>query len=146
MPDTAVVRPWHLIPVGLLALLWHLGGAADYLATHLAYEPYVRQFPAEWMVYFDTLPFWVDAAWAIGVWVGLLGAVLLLMRERAAVLALALSAVALIAATFWLLAVSDPPMQAVTGASGIYVMAGAALASVILWAYARWVKMHGVLA
>jgi peptidoglycan/LPS O-acetylase OafA/YrhL len=146
MPDTAAARPWHLIPVGLLALVWHLGGAADYVATQIAWEPYVGQFPDAWMAYFDAMPLWVDAAWAIGVWVGLLGAVLLLMRERAAVLALALAAVAMAAATFWLLVVSDPPMQDITGAQGVYVMLGAVLVSVLLWIYARSAKTRGALA
>lgn len=144
MPETAP-RPWHLLPVGLLATLWHVGGAADYLATQLEYEPWVGQFPPEWAAYFGGLPMWVNAAWAIGVWVGLLGAVLLLMRERAAVLTLAAAAAAMLAATLWLIFVSDPTIQAVTGPGGAWVMAGAALASVVLWLYARWMKTAHVL-
>jgi len=144
MPSQAA-RPWHLLPVGILALLWHIGGAADYLATQLEFGPYVSQFPPEWMVYFGNLPLWVDSAWAIGVWIGLLGAVLLLMRERAAVLALAVAAIAMLAATIWLIFVSDPTIQAVTGANGAWVMVGATLASLLLWLYARWMKVVQVL-
>ena len=137
--------PWHLWLVGIAALLWHLGGAADYVATQIEFAPYVSQFPGEWIAYFGAMPLWVDAAWAIGVWGGLLGAVLLLMRERGAVLALALAALALLAATVWLVFLSDPTMQSVTGPNGVIVMAGASAASVLLWVYARALKLAGVL-
>lgn len=140
-----VSRPWHLVVVGLVALLWHLGGAADYVATQMRFEPYVSEFPPEWIVYFGGLPTWVNAAWAIGVWVGLLGAILLLLRERAAVLTLAVAAIAMVAATIWLIFLADPTIGAVTGDVGVWVVAGAALASVLLWLYARWMKVAQVL-
>jgi hypothetical protein len=75
----------------------------------------------------------------------LLGAVLMLMRETGAVLALALAALAMIAATIWLVFLSDPTMQSVTGANGLLVMAGASAASVLLWVYARWLKLARML-
>jgi len=137
--------PWHLWLVGGLALLWHIGGAADYVATQIEFAPYVSEFPPEWIAYFGAMPLWVDAAWAIGVWGGLLGAVLMLMRETGAVLALALAALAMIAATIWLVFLSDPTMQSVTGANGLLVMAGASAASVLLWVYARWLKLARML-
>lgn len=136
--------PWHLWPVGLLALLWHIGGALDYVLTQIAYAPYVGQFPPEWAAYFDAIPAWVTGAWAIGVWVGLLGAVLLLMRDRNAVMALAVAFVAMVVATIWLVFISQPTMQSVTGAAGLYTMFGASAAALFLWLYARWLKIRGV--
>ena len=34
------------------------------------------------MAWFHAMPAWTDAAWAIGVWGGLLGAILLLLRRK----------------------------------------------------------------
>lgn len=138
-------RPWHLWPIGLLAFLWHLAGSADYVLTVIDYPPYTSQVPPAWMEYFGSMPAWVTACWAVGVWVGLLGAILLLMREAAAPLTLALSFLGTLGASVWLLLLSDPPMQQVTGAGGVYVMVGATLAALLLWIYARWQRQNGVL-
>ena len=138
-------RPWHFIPVGIIALLWHAGGALDYLLTQIDYAPYTSQVPAEWLAYFDFLPIWVTAAWAVGVWGGLLGAILLLMREHWAPLALAASFLAVGAATLWLTLLSDPPMQEVVGVEFTWVMILATVAALLLWLYARWMRRRNVI-
>jgi hypothetical protein len=138
-------RPWHLLPVALAAVLWHAAGAADYALTKMRVPAYLDQVPEEWVVYFDALPAWVTAAWAVGVWIGLLGALLLLARESLAPLMLALAFFALAAASVWLVWLAEPPMAEVTGQEGVLVMAGATAASAILWLYARWMRARGVL-
>lgn len=141
----AAERPWHLVPVGILALLWHAAGALDYLLTQIRFEPYTGQVPAEWLAYFDAMPAWVTAAWAIGVWIGLLGAVLLLMREHWAPLALAVAFFAILAATLWLTLLADPPMQVAVGIEFTWVMVGATVAALLLWLYARWMRRVNVI-
>ncbi|MBK5928264.1 hypothetical protein [Rhodobaculum claviforme] len=141
----AAERPWHLVPVGIIALLWHAGGALDYLLTKIGYAPYLEQVPAEWLVYFDAMPAWVTGAWAVGVWGGLLGAVLLLMREHWAPLALAASFFAVGAATIWLTLLSDPPMQQAVGMEFTWVMILATGAAFLLWIYGRAMRRRGVI-
>ena len=46
---------------------------------------------AGYMAYINAFPIWVSSAWAIGVWAGLAGTILLLMRHRWAVPTLLLS-------------------------------------------------------
>ena len=46
---------------------------------------------AGYMAYINAFPIWVSSAWAIGVWAGLAGTILLLMRHRWAVPALLFS-------------------------------------------------------
>lgn len=138
-------RPWHLWPVGLAATLWHAAGALDYALMQFRVQAYRDQVPEEWVLYFDAVPAWVTGAWAVGVWIGLLGALLLLARERAAPLMLAAAFFGLAAATVWLIWVSDPPMADVTGTEGVWVMLGATAASAVLWLYARWMRARGVL-
>lgn len=143
---TVAERPWHFIPVGIIALLWHAGGALDYLLTQLDFAPYTSQVPPEWLDYFDAMPAWVTAAWAVGVWGGLLGAVLLLMREHWAPLALAASFVAVAAATIWLTLLASPPMQVVVGTEFTWLMIAATVGALLLWLYARWMRRVNVIA
>ena len=142
---TAADRPWHFVPVGILALLWHAAGALDYLFTQLRFEPYTSQVPAEWLLYFEAMPLWVTAAWAVTVWGGLLGAILLLMREHWAPLALAASFFAVLAATVFLTLFARPPMQEVVGAEFTWVMVFATVAALLLWLYARWMRRANVI-
>ena len=139
-------RPGHFIPVAILAILWHGAGALDYLLTQLDYGPYTSQVPPEWLDYFGALPGWVTGAWAVGVWGGLLGAILLLMREHWAPLVLAVAFFAVTAATVWLTYVATPPMQVAVGPEFSAVMYLAVLGALLLWLYARWMRRRGVIA
>ena len=74
--------PWHLWAVGVLALLWNGFGGYDYVMTQTNNAAYLAQFTPEQRAYFDSFPMWMEAIWAIGVWGGVLGSVLLLMRSK----------------------------------------------------------------
>ena len=81
-----VVRtPWHLWVIGVVALLWSAVGALDYVMTQTMNEAYMSQFTAAQLAFFTSFPTWVVAAWAIAVWGGVLGGLLLLFRQRYAV-------------------------------------------------------------
>lgn len=90
---TAVERqtPVHLWIVGILTLLWNAMGCYDYLMTMTGDEAYLSQFTPEMVAYWQGLPAWTTALWALGVWGGLAGAVFLLMRSRYSVWAFAAS-------------------------------------------------------
>jgi hypothetical protein len=89
MPEDAATSPqrtpWHLWLVGVLAFLWDSMGAFDYLMTQTQNESYMSRFTPEQLEFFYGFPTWVVAFWAIAIWGGLLGAVLLLLRRRLAV-------------------------------------------------------------
>lgn len=74
--------PWHLWAVGGLALLWNGYGGYDYVMTQTNDAAYLAQFTAEQRAYFASFPMWMEAVWAIGVWGGVLGSVLLLLRSK----------------------------------------------------------------
>ena len=81
--DTMTVKtPWHLWVVGALALLWNGYGGYDYVMTQTNNAAYLAQFTAEQRAYFDSYPMWMEAVWAVGVWGGVLGALLLLLRMK----------------------------------------------------------------
>jgi hypothetical protein len=85
MTDTQQAQtPWHLWAVGALALLWNGYGAYDYVMTLTGGEEYLRAFglSEEQIAYYAATPAWVTAAWAVGVWGGVAGGALLLLRSK----------------------------------------------------------------
>lgn len=59
-------------------------GCLDYTMTQTKNEVWMGQFTPEMLEWFYGLPSWVVACWAIGVWGGLVGCILLLLRKRVA--------------------------------------------------------------
>ena len=95
--------PVHLWIVGVLALLWNMMGAFDYLATKLQLDFYMSQFSEEQLAYFYGFPAWVVAAWAFGVWGALVGSVGLLLRRKWSVWAFAVSLAGMAVSTIFTL-------------------------------------------
>jgi hypothetical protein len=92
MATTARGRtPALLWIIGFLALLWNAYGCYIYLMTETANAAFLANSPPDQLAYMDSLPAWLTAFWALGVWGGLLGSILLLMRSRYSVWAFALS-------------------------------------------------------
>ena len=87
--------PAHLWIVGALALLWNGFGAYDYLMTRTKGADYVDSMMPGMgeaiVTYINSFPLWASFGWGLGVWMGLAGSVLLLMRHRLAVIAFGLS-------------------------------------------------------
>ena len=87
--------PAHLWIVGLLATAWNAIGAYDYLMTRLQNMEYLSSMPGvdaqEMLAYIEAYPIWAQIGWGLGVWGGVAGSLLLLMRSRFAVHAFALS-------------------------------------------------------
>lgn len=77
--------PWHLWVVGIVALLWSAMGTLDYVMTQTKNESYMSNFTSEQLEFFYGFPAWVVAMWAIAVWGGVLGSLLLLFRKSMAV-------------------------------------------------------------
>ena len=84
MTDTSMTTrtPWHLWAVSAVALLWNGYGGYDYIMTQTNNAAYLAQFTPEQRAYFAGFPMWMEAVWAIGVWGGVLGAILLLLRSK----------------------------------------------------------------
>ena len=86
--------PAHLWAVGVLSLLWNGFGSYDYVMTRMRNTDYIASTgmnPDTVLAYVDAMPIWSQFGWGLGVWGGLVGAILLLMRNRYAVHAFAAS-------------------------------------------------------
>jgi hypothetical protein len=141
--------PVHLWIIGGLATVWNAFGCYDYLMTRTRNTDYLQRMmptvdPQEMLAYIDSFPIWAQFGWGLGVWGGLLGSILLLLRNRWAVVALALSLVGALLGIGYQIANPGGPAAMNEGANAImpYVVIAVALGLV---GYARAMKAKGVL-
>ena len=147
--DTRGRTPVHLWIVGGLALLWSAFGCYDYLMTRMRNTDYLAGMmpsvdPNAVLAWIDAFPVWAQFGWGLGVWGGLVGAILLLLRSRWAVLAMGLSLVGAVLGLGYQ-ALAAPTLEGMEGAMADampYVIIGVALA---LFLYARSMRAKGVL-
>ena len=136
--------PAHLWIVGILSLLWSAMGCFDYLMTVTSNQTYLGKMPADQIAYLNSLPTWLTGAWAIGVWGGLLGSLLLLMRSRHAVLAFGVSLVAAVIAMGYEMFATQQPASMTSGAMAVMPWVVLAVCAFLLW-YAWTMERKGVL-
>ena len=74
-------RPWHLWLIGIIGSLWSAMGVVSFMLTQMNVEAVMSRFPPEQRAYFESFPLWADAFWAIGVLGGLIGCLLLLLKN-----------------------------------------------------------------
>jgi hypothetical protein len=135
---------WHVWLVGVAALLWNGFGAFDYVMTESRNAAYLSAFTPEQIAYFDAFPAWVVAAWALGVWGGVFGAILLLLRWRLAVPVFGVSLVAMVVTFFHNYVLSDG-LAMMGGAAGLAFSTLIMLVGVLLLIYARLMLRKRVL-
>jgi hypothetical protein len=107
----AAKAPVQLWIVGLLSLIWNAFGCYDYLMTRMRNEEYFRSMdidPQAMLAWVDGFPFYAQFGWGLGVWMGLAGSVLLLMRHRWAVPAFALSLLGAVVGLGYLIYLAPP--------------------------------------
>jgi hypothetical protein len=145
MATTAEGRtPVHLWIVGILALLFNGFGCLDYTMTNLKNPAWLANMSADQLAYMDSLPGWLTGFWAIGVWGGLAGAILLLMRSRYAVLAMALSCIGAVIGLGYQMTMTNMPASMKAGAMGIIGWAIILITIFLLW-YSWSMEKKGVL-
>ena len=144
LPARSIGTPWHLWLVGVLALLWNSVGAFDYVMTETRNASYMGTFTREQLAYFYGFPMWVVAAWALSVWGGVLGAVLLLLRKRLAVPVFGVSLATMVLTSFYNLVLTNG-LAIMGGAGGLVFSAVIFVIAVALLMYARSLARIGVL-
>jgi len=112
--------PAHLWIVGILSLLWSCFGAYDYVMSHMRDTHYIASAmpgvdPNAALAWMDAFPMYAKAGWGLGVWGGLLGAILLLIRSRYAVWAFAVSMIGIVLSIGWQIAAA-PRLAGAEGA------------------------------
>ena len=150
MATSAQARtPIHIWIVGILALLWNGFGCYDYFMTRTSGAAYIDSMMhtdqgSAIMAYINGFPIWVSAAWGFGVWGGLAGSILLVMRSRHAVAAFAVSAIGAVVGLGW--QILNPSGIAEMSETVNRVMPYVIIVvAVALFLYARVVEKKGLL-
>ena len=118
---------WFL-PVSILVVLWMLVGIGGFIADMMMTPEDWAKMPAAQQQLYASRPPFLYACYAIATGSGVIGAILLLMRRRAAVATLALSLVAVIVQfgyTIWGLNAPAVAGNGIYGLASLIVLAGA---------------------
>ena len=151
MATTAQARtPIHIWIVGGLSLVWNSFGCYDYLMTRLRDTDYIASAmpgvdPNAVLAWVDAFPLYAQIGWALGVWMGLAGSILLLIRHRWAVWAYGLSLVGAVLGLGYQIALAPPLEGAHETAMMKAVPYIVILIAVGLFLYARAMEKKGVL-
>lgn len=137
--------PTHLWVVGILSLLWNGYGAYDYVMSQTGGVEYFESMGLDAAAYawYEAFPTWAVAAYAVAVWVSLLGSVLLLLRSRHAATAFLVSIVGAVC-SFAYQFTSDRPAS-MDGAMATVMPIVIMILIVAQWYYARRQAAAGVL-
>jgi hypothetical protein len=138
--------PIHLWVVGIVSLFWNLGGAFDYIMTRTNAAEYLAAQPPERLAMLQDAPMWFGYTWALGVWMSVIGSLLLLVRSRFAGAAFGLSLLGLIGSSIYTYGIADGgSMVAAAGTAAIAFNVAIPVILVLLWIYARAMTKRGVL-
>ena len=137
--------PWHLWAVGVVSLLWNCYGAYDYTMSHVGGLEFFRSMGLDEAAFawFEAMPVWATAAWAIGVWLSVIGSILLLARSRHAASAFLVSLIgAAISFAYQFTSVRPASLE---GAMATVMPIVILIVIVLQWHYARRMTAAGVL-
>lgn len=112
----AIPAPAWFTLAAVAAVLFEGFGAYSYL-VHMTTDP--NSLPIDQRDLVMAMPIWMDAAYAVAVWVGLVGAILLVLRRRLAAPLLLLSLLAAVVQFGALLV--DPALRNLVGSDDLLV-------------------------
>ncbi|MCC1480679.1 hypothetical protein [Roseibaca sp. Y0-43] len=131
----------------VVGCLWFGLHAAEYVAAR--YEPIgsLLSLPEGYGLssLIQSVPAWASGAIGATVWLGLLGSVLLLLQDRAAVLVLSLTFLASLVALVWSVMAMADGLLILGGVNVVQFAAALAAVSGGCWLYARVAKRSGTL-
>ena len=122
----------------IAAVIWEMIGCVMYL-MQVSVDP--ATLPVVQRAMWDAAPLWMMAAYAVAVWVGLVGAIFLLRRHRLAKPLLLISLVAVIVQFSALLLV--PALRNLTTSDALFLPAMILVISTILYQFARTARRSG---
>lgn len=120
------------------ALLWEILGCGIYVMA-MTTDP--SSLPVDQRAMADATPLWMNAAWAVAVWIGLAGAVLLLMRRRLAEPLLLLSLIAVLVQFSGLLIV--PELRNLVASDDLFLPFVIVVVCYGIWMLARRARKSG---
>jgi hypothetical protein len=134
---------WYYLVAGLITF-WALIGCYAYLSQVSMSADDLAQLPAQQREIWAMMPAWVTGAYASAVWIGLAGAICLLIRLRIAQTLFIVSLAAVIVQFGWTFA-ATPILSTMGGSAAIFPLVIAAIGAFEIWfsrmaATRRWLR------
>lgn len=129
--------------ISALALIWNLMGVIVYLGQAFMTDDMKAMIPKDQLAIIENTPAWATAAFAIAVWFGLSGSILLLTRKKIAKIVFSISFLGVLAQLIYNFGVSNA--FEVYGASGLIQPLITILISVFLVWYSKKCADDGIL-
>lgn len=89
--STTANKPKWFLAISIFALIWNLLGVFAYIAQMMITPEILDTLPEAERTIIENTPSWAISAFAVAVWGGALGSLLLLLKKKIAVYVLALS-------------------------------------------------------
>lgn len=139
--SAATPRPASFWVIAIAALLWNLLGVVMlYLQVNMSPEQLATMTPEQRQVYEGTPP-WLNIAFGIGVFGGVLGAIGLLMKKKWATLLFLISLIAVLVQMVG--AYVATPVWVVYGAAGLIMPVIVVAIALLLWRYSSKAAARG---
>ena len=129
--------------IGIVALIWNLMGVFAYLQQAYMTAEDLSALPIEEQALYENIPAWVTAAFALAVFGGALGCVLLLLRKKLATLVFIISFVSILAQMTYNLFMSKA--MEVYGPGGMIMPVMVIVIGAYLIWYSKKMEAQGVL-
>ncbi|WKK64617.1 hypothetical protein [Lutimonas zeaxanthinifaciens] len=143
MSETKNKNPKGFWIIGIVALLWNLMGVAEYLQLAYMKEETLAAMPVEQQALYENVPAWVTGAFALAVFGGLLGCILLLMKKKLATVVFIISLISVLAQMSYSIFMTNA--MEVMGAMAIFMPILVIVISIFLVWYSRKMESEGVL-
>ncbi|MEZ6135084.1 MAG: hypothetical protein R3C53_09265 [Pirellulaceae bacterium] len=142
--ERSPVPKWFWI-LGIIAVLWNLMGLLAYVAQMMMVnsDEMLAALPVEQQGIYKSMPTWVTICFTIAVVFGVVGSVLLLMRNKLAVPVLIFSLISVLGQYGYMFFMSNTP--AVMGAGAMVLPGIVVFISIALVPYAFFCKQRGLL-
>ena len=129
--------------IGIVALLWNLMGASAYLQQAYMTAEKLATLTSEQSALFENTPAWVTAAFALAVFGGTLGCILLLLRKKLSSFLFVISFISLLGQIIYIVFMSNT--LDVYGITGIIMpLLAIPVAAFLIW-YSKKMERQGVL-
>ena len=135
--------PWHLWAVGIATLLWNGFGAFQWYGQVTRSEGYWGNLTMEQVQFVIAQPIWVEVAFGVGVWTGVLGALMLLLRRKLAFNAFLASLVAILVSALYVQVLSNG--REIMGSGTLVAAIAVAVVAIASIAYAGFARKRGII-
>ena len=141
MAESSVAPPRSYWIISSLALVWNLIGLAAYVSQVTMSEDALRMLPDAQRTFLENTPGWATGAFAIATTAGVLGSLLLLLRNAWAVPLFLISLAAVLAQTYYGFVIANG-IEVLGAGSAVLPAATIAIGTGLIW-YSRVAKERG---